>query len=98
MELHPSTADVMAKLEYDHIDDYLYVLKDDLEMIVSHKLQRSRNNPVSDVQQIVQKMLNYQPKNPPSKCQCGIEFRSVSDLIRDTAVHYLKEYHARVGS
>lgn len=105
MELHPLTSEVMARLKYDHVVDYLYILKDDLEIIVSHKLHRPRKSekrfsgwgvdPIEDVRKIVQGMLDYLPKQPISKCTCGIEFRGVSDLIRDTAVHFLKERYAK---
>lgn len=90
-ELHPQTDAVMAQLEYDHIEGYVYNLKDDLEIIVSHKLGRSRKNPIEDVVDIMNNFLLWEPE--PEKPKEGEEgnrprFESLNKLIHDTANHY----------
>ena len=88
-------AEVMSQLKYDHIEDYDYILKDDLEVIVENKLKRvqeggttlskqPKGTRVEKVVKSVQGLIDFVPPYLRDS-----EFETASDLIRNTAVHYL---------
>ena len=95
------TNTAMKELKFDHIDDYLYVLEDDLRAIIRGKLVRYitiKKKPKGKRSAVRLAWLKMSPPDKAVETVQGILnyqpipgalFESAAELVRNTAVFYI---------